>query len=93
MFKPANNCEQSLAELTAFLGSVTLQEWVDKAMQHQDILLIDHAHCEKKAAATAMQLMCVVLAPAVLHGVCGFKFQWALKTWVLNQSNPRSTHH
>jgi tRNA-(ms[2]io[6]A)-hydroxylase len=30
---------------------------VEKALQEQDILLIDHAHCEKKAASTAMQLM------------------------------------
>ncbi|MDP6968697.1 MAG: tRNA isopentenyl-2-thiomethyl-A-37 hydroxylase MiaE [Gammaproteobacteria bacterium] len=49
--------DTSLAELKAFLVSSTPQQWVTTALQHQDILLIDHAHCEKKAAATAMQLM------------------------------------
>ena len=46
-----------LSELKQFLGCSTPQAWVDKAIQEQDILLIDHAHCEKKAASTAMQLM------------------------------------
>jgi len=46
-----------LSELKQFLGCRTPNEWVQKALQEQDILLIDHAHCEKKAASTAMQLM------------------------------------
>ena len=46
-----------LSELKQFLGCSTPQAWVDKAIQEQEILLIDHAHCEKKAASTAMQLM------------------------------------
>lgn len=46
-----------LSELKQFLGCRTPQAWVDKALQEQDLLLIDHAHCEKKAASTAMQLM------------------------------------
>ncbi len=49
--------ERDLEQLKAFLVSSTSSEWVHQALQHQDILLIDHAHCEKKAAATAMQLM------------------------------------
>ena len=53
----ATRLDASLAELTAFLVSSTPRQWVETALQHQDILLIDHAHCEKKAAATAMQLM------------------------------------
>ncbi len=47
----------ALTELKQFLHSSTPKAWVDKALQNLDILLIDHAHCEKKAAATAMQLM------------------------------------
>jgi tRNA 2-(methylsulfanyl)-N6-isopentenyladenosine37 hydroxylase len=31
--------------------------WVDKACISQDVLLIDHANCEKKAASTALALM------------------------------------
>lgn len=46
-----------LSELKQFLGCSTPESWVEKALQEQDILLIDHAHCEKKAASTAMQLM------------------------------------
>jgi tRNA-(ms[2]io[6]A)-hydroxylase len=45
-----------LSELKQFLGC-SPQAWVEKALQQQDTLLIDHAHCEKKAASTAMQLM------------------------------------
>lgn len=44
-------------EIDAFLLCKTPQAWVDHALQHLDILLIDHAQCEKKAAATAMSLM------------------------------------
>ncbi len=40
-----------------FLHCATPSSWIDKALQNQDILLIDHAHCEKKAAATALNLM------------------------------------
>ncbi len=35
----------------------TPQAWVDQALSEQEILLIDHANCEKKAAASAMNLM------------------------------------
>jgi tRNA-(ms[2]io[6]A)-hydroxylase len=31
--------------------------WVDKACASPDVLLIDHANCEKKAASTALALM------------------------------------
>jgi tRNA 2-(methylsulfanyl)-N6-isopentenyladenosine37 hydroxylase len=31
--------------------------WVDKACATKDVLLIDHANCEKKAASTALALM------------------------------------
>jgi tRNA-(ms[2]io[6]A)-hydroxylase len=35
----------------------TPHSWVEKALQDQETLLIDHAHCEKKAASTALSLM------------------------------------
>ncbi|MDR9468384.1 tRNA-(ms[2]io[6]A)-hydroxylase [Marinospirillum sp.] len=44
-------------EIDAFLLCKTPQEWVSQALENLDILLIDHAQCEKKAAATAMSLM------------------------------------
>ena len=31
--------------------------WVKTALEHIDALLVDHAHCEKKAAATALSLV------------------------------------
>lgn len=39
------------------LACPTPKAWVKAAVGHLDILLIDHANCEKKAAATAMNLM------------------------------------
>lgn len=40
-----------------FLHCETPDAWVQKALQEPEILLIDHANCEKKAASTAMNLM------------------------------------
>lgn len=47
----------ALAEIEAFLPCKTPQSWLDAALQHPEILLIDHANCEKKAAGTALSLM------------------------------------
>ena len=53
-----DSAEQELvAPLRAFLGAETPHAWIDWALAHGDILLIDHANCEKKAAATALSLM------------------------------------
>lgn len=35
----------------------TPQEWVAQAIENQEILLIDHAHCEKKAASSALAMI------------------------------------
>jgi tRNA-(ms[2]io[6]A)-hydroxylase len=40
-----------------FLLCSTPQKWIDQALANPDILLIDHANCEKKAASTALNLM------------------------------------
>ena len=51
------------------LQSNTSPRWVEQALNHLDVLLIDHAHCEKKAASTAINLIfrypehSVLLAP------------------------------
>ena len=39
------------------LQAATPAAWVQEACGHPDILLIDHANCEKKAASTALALM------------------------------------
>ena len=41
----------------SFLFCETPGEWLAEALNHPKELLIDHANCEKKAAATAMKLM------------------------------------
>lgn len=49
--------QAALSEINAFLACPTPRAWLNSALEHQDVLLIDHANCEKKAAATAMNLM------------------------------------
>jgi len=46
-----------LKVISAFLPCETPQRWLDWACANQETLLIDHANCEKKAAATAMNLL------------------------------------
>ncbi|PCJ93053.1 MAG: tRNA-(ms[2]io[6]A)-hydroxylase [Porticoccaceae bacterium] len=47
----------SLEEIENFLPCKTPDAWVDEALKQQDVLLIDHANCEKKAASTALNLI------------------------------------
>ena len=46
-----------MSKINDFLACQTPTAWVEAALNNQQILLIDHANCEKKAAATAMNLM------------------------------------
>lgn len=46
-----------IAEVQEFLEGATPDTWVEAALAHQDVMLLDHANCEKKAAGTAFQLM------------------------------------
>lgn len=46
-----------LQPIRDFLLCATPGAWVEWALQHPDVLLIDHANCEKKAASTALNLM------------------------------------
>ena len=39
------------------LKSRTEERWLAQVENHLNELLIDHAHCEKKAASTAMNLL------------------------------------
>ncbi len=43
--------------LENFLNVKTPLEWLEYAQQHVPLLLVDHAHCERKAAATAIGLI------------------------------------
>lgn len=49
--------EPHLAELLGFLPCRTPTAWCEYASQHLELLLIDHAHCEKKAASTALSMI------------------------------------
>lgn len=46
-----------ITPITDFLLCRTPKAWIDRALQEPEILLIDHANCEKKAASTALNLM------------------------------------
>ena len=39
------------------LRSATDEAWLRRALAHLDEILVDHAHCEKKAASTAVSLL------------------------------------
>jgi tRNA-(ms[2]io[6]A)-hydroxylase len=39
------------------LAAPSSPEWLARALEHLDEVLIDHAHCEKKAASTAVSLL------------------------------------
>ena len=40
-----------------WLAAPSSATWLDAALERPDLVLIDHAHCERKAAGTALQLM------------------------------------
>jgi tRNA-(ms[2]io[6]A)-hydroxylase len=40
-----------------WLVAPTRRDWLEQALAHPDLVLLDHAHCERKAAGVALQLM------------------------------------
>ena len=40
-----------------FLHSPTSTAWIEQAIAHLDTILLDHSHCERKAAGVALNLM------------------------------------
>ena len=40
-----------------FLKQATLNEWLELALSNLDTILLDHSHCERKAAGVALNLM------------------------------------
>jgi tRNA 2-(methylsulfanyl)-N6-isopentenyladenosine37 hydroxylase len=64
------------------LQSESKTRWLEQVDQHLDLILIDHAHCEKKAAACAMNLilayvddteLCIELAEIVNEELMHFR--------------------
>lgn len=45
------------SEISGFLAVPTPREWIDAARENLPLILIDHAHCEKKAASSALNLL------------------------------------
>lgn len=41
-----------------FLQQPTSMAWVEQAVSNLDTVLLDHSHCERKAAGVALNLMC-----------------------------------
>lgn len=41
-----------------YLQEPTSREWLEQALSHLDTILLDHSHCERKAAGVALNLMC-----------------------------------
>ncbi|MCY7286441.1 MAG: tRNA isopentenyl-2-thiomethyl-A-37 hydroxylase MiaE [Cyanobacteria bacterium CAN_BIN43] len=40
-----------------FLQQPTSEAWIEQAIANLDIILLDHSHCERKAAGTAVNMM------------------------------------
>ena len=40
-----------------FLQQPTSQAWIEQAIANLDTILLDHSHCERKAAGVALNLM------------------------------------
>jgi len=57
MLNVVSSIDDYLIDIKEFLLCPTPESWIQAALQNQEILLIDHAHCEKKAASTALNLM------------------------------------
>lgn len=50
----------NVSPVTATINALkqpTRQEWVEQAIANLDVILLDHSHCERKAAGVALNLM------------------------------------
>ena len=48
---------ETQAARVKWLAAPSSQAWLEQAVARADLVLIDHAHCERKAAGVALQLM------------------------------------
>jgi tRNA 2-(methylsulfanyl)-N6-isopentenyladenosine37 hydroxylase len=46
-----------IEQILEFIGCRTPEVWLKAAFKQLPVMLVDHAHCEKKAASTAMNLI------------------------------------
>src|SRR5262249_27877270 len=53
----AGNCQLMPRRISFELRVPTRPEWLTLALDNFDAVLVDHAHCEKKAAANALSLL------------------------------------
>ena len=54
---PAADAPESAKARVKWLAAPTSGAWLQQALAHPELLLLDHAHCERKAAGAALQLM------------------------------------
>lgn len=55
---PSGNSKPiNIAPVLDFLACQTPQAWIQTALINEEIMLVDHANCEKKAASTALNLL------------------------------------
>lgn len=52
-----SNMQTKMTQVTDFLGCETPEVWLDAARDNLPLLMLDHAHCEKKAASTALSFI------------------------------------
>ena len=53
----ATDTPTQAATRVKFLVQPTSQAWIDQALSNLDTILLDHSHCERKAASAALNLM------------------------------------
>ncbi|MFQ6537950.1 MULTISPECIES: tRNA-(ms[2]io[6]A)-hydroxylase [Aphanothece] len=54
---PAGEPPAPAAARIRWLAAPTSSAWLEQAIAHPDLVLLDHAHCERKAAGVALQLL------------------------------------
>lgn len=54
---PIDKSMHDISAILDFLHCQTPDRWVDNALANPQVMLIDHANCEKKAASTALNLI------------------------------------
>ncbi len=47
----------AISHIQQFLPCETPDQWIEDALKHPGIMLIDHANCEKKAASSALNMI------------------------------------
>ncbi|KAI9134695.1 tRNA-(ms[2]io[6]A)-hydroxylase [Acaryochloris sp. CCMEE 5410] len=53
---PTDTLERAQPKIK-FLQQPTRPDWIDQALQNLDTILLDHSHCERKAAGVAVNMM------------------------------------